>query len=537
MKASISRFGFETTFHFLRGLRNLALALLCFAGGTQQADAYEVYSTNGSDNCASCHGAFAGGDYVSQRDGFEWGTDLMAGHVNFVGDCDACHQSGPKSTVSISFSQSETRPKSCVGCHGRDEDGTGTGASQQIGDGLRARHTQAGVTICAVCHSADTTPVGEHVIPYNYDPARGNVAGLTDSCADGQFESSPGVMRPGLDNDGDGVADSADSDCSTNQNPIADPNGPYTGTVGEAVQFDGSGSSDPDGSVAAYLWDFGDGNTATGVNPTHTYATASLFTVTLTVTDDDGADDSATTTATIEDVQPADTDGDGVLDAVDNCPLIANANQADNENDGIGDVCDDDDDNDGIPDVNDLYPLGFADVPEGAFAFSFIETLALSGVTAGCGNANYCPEDPVTRAQMAVFLERGMNGSDYSPPAATGSVFFDVGASDFAAAWIEQLAADGITSGCGGGNYCPNDQVTRAQMAVFLLRAKYSSAYSPPAPSGSFSDVPVGYWAAAWIEQLAAEGITAGCGNGNYCPEDPVTRAQMAVFLVRTFGL
>jgi hypothetical protein len=45
------------------------------------------------------------------------------------------------------------------------------------------------------------------------------------------------------------------------------------------------------------------------------------------------------------------------------------------------------------------------------------------------------------------------------------------------------------------------------------------------------------YWAAAWIEQLAAEGITAGCGNGNYCPEAPVTRDQMAVFLVRTFGL
>jgi hypothetical protein len=526
----------------MRKVMNVSSALICFAICTQQASAFEVYSTNEADNCAAsgCHGDFNSGSYVSNKDGFAWGTDLMTGHLNFIpdGDCNTCHQSGPKGTVSIDFSISATRPKSCVGCHGRDEDATGSGAALQIGDGLRAHHSRAGVSTCAVCHSADTTPVGEHVIPFNYDPTRGNVADLTDSCADGQFEVSPGVLRAGLDNDGDGVADSADTDCSANQTPIADPNGPYMGTVGEAVQFDGSGSSDPDGTVVDYLWDFGDGNIGTGVNPTHTYATANLFTVTLTVTDDGSADDTATTTADIEDVvQPPDSDGDGVQDDADNCPSIANADQADNESDGIGDVCDDDDDNDGIADVDDLYPLGFADVPVGAFAFSFIEKLALSGITAGCGNANYCPTDPVTRAQMAVFLERGMNGSDYSPPPASGTVFFDVGAGDFAAAWIEQLAADGITAGCGAGNYCPGSQVTRDQMAVFLLRAKYGSGYSPPAPSGDFNDVPVDYWAAAWIEQLAAEGITAGCGNDNYCPTNPVTRDQMAVFLVRTFGL
>jgi len=49
--------------------------------------------------------------------------------------------------------------------------------------------------------------------------------------------------------------------------------------------------------------------------------------------------------------------------------------------------------------------------------------------------------------------------------------------------------------------------------------------------------VPLNYWAVHWIEQLAAENITAGCGNGNYCPDATVTRDQMAVFLVRTFGL
>jgi hypothetical protein len=76
-------------------------------------------------------------------------------------------------------------------------------------------------------------------------------------------------------------------------------------------------------------------------------------------------------------------------------------------------------------------------------------------------------------------------------------------------------------------------------MAVFLLRSKYGASYSPPAVGAGtgFGDVPPNYWSAAWIKQLVAEGITTGCGGGNYCPENPVTRAQMAVFLVRTFGL
>jgi hypothetical protein len=63
------------------------------------------------------------------------------------------------------------------------------------------------------------------------------------------------------------------------------------------------------------------------------------------------------------------------------------------------------------------------------------------------------------------------------------------------------------------------------------------SAYTPPPATGAFGDVPVSYWAAGWIEQLAAEGITSGCGGGNYCPDSPVTRAQMAAFLVRAFSL
>ena len=75
-------------------------------------------------------------------------------------------------------------------------------------------------------------------------------------------------------------------------------------------------------------------------------------------------------------------------------------------------------------------------------------------------------------------------------------------------------------------------------MAIFLLRGKYGSAYMPPAATGTiFSDVPIGSFAAAWIEQLARDGVTSGCGDGNYCPENSVTRAEMAIFLVRAFNL
>jgi hypothetical protein len=111
-----------------------------------------------------------------------------------------------------------------------------------------------------------------------------------------------------------------------------------------------------------------------------------------------------------------------------------------------------------------------------------------------------------------------------------------VPAGHWAAAWIEQLAAEGVTAGCGALSYCPESPLTRAQMALFLLRARHGLTYQPPAPTGLFGDVPAGYWAAAWIEQLAREGITAGCRAGAFCPDEPVTRAQMAVFLMRTFG-
>ena len=183
----------------------------------------------------------------------------------------------------------------------------------------------------------------------------------------------------------------------------------------------------------------------------------------------------------------------------------------------------------------------FSDVPLTYWASNFIHRLYTSGITGGCSTSPlmYCPETSVTRAQMAVFLLRGEHGSAYNPPDATRTVFGDVPLGHWAGPWIEQLAAEGITGGCGNGNFCPDLPVTRDQMAVFLLRAEHGASYAPPTPTGVFTDVPTDHWAAAWIEQLAAEGITGGCSASPmmYCPATVVNRAQMAVFLVRAFNL
>ena len=185
----------------------------------------------------------------------------------------------------------------------------------------------------------------------------------------------------------------------------------------------------------------------------------------------------------------------------------------------------------------------FGDVLPGYWAETWIYRLAAAGVTNGCSLTPvlYCPEDSVTRAQMAKFLEIGKNGAGYTPPAGTGTVFVDVPLSYWAVSWIEKLYHDNITNGCITSplSYCPDMTVTRDQMAKFLLVAKHGAGYTPPAVGGStgFGDVPISHWAAAWIKQLAAEGITSGCGGGNYCPDQIVTRAQMAKFLVFTFGL
>ncbi len=195
-------------------------------------------------------------------------------------------------------------------------------------------------------------------------------------------------------------------------------------------------------------------------------------------------------------------------------------------------------------------PHTFADVPVTGKEWMEPWILAFkdAGITTGCGVSPliYCPENQATRAEMAVFLERAMNYPDlpYTPPEL--SHFFSdtpVTGKEWMEAWVDEFYRDGITTGCGVDplRYCPENPVTRAEMAVFILRAVHEPGWTPPAAANPFSDVPVTgkEWMEPWIVEFYNEGITTGCGLDplRYCPENNVTRAEMAVFIDRAYGL
>ena len=189
------------------------------------------------------------------------------------------------------------------------------------------------------------------------------------------------------------------------------------------------------------------------------------------------------------------------------------------------------------------FVTDFVDVPPSSVWYGSVMNIAAVGITSGCLPGQYCGTSEVTRAQMALFLTRGRHGPFFVPPPATG-IFADVPLGAFAVDWIEQFYGEGITSGCAANplRYCPDAAVTRAQMAVFLLRSKHGSSYVPPPCTGLFADVaclPPAHPFVNWIEQLAREGITAGCAAApaRYCPDASVLRLAMAAFIARTFGL
>jgi hypothetical protein len=180
----------------------------------------------------------------------------------------------------------------------------------------------------------------------------------------------------------------------------------------------------------------------------------------------------------------------------------------------------------------------FADVPRPGAFYRFVETLLHYGVTAGCGPGAYCPSPSTTRGQMAVFVVAASDGAQNPPPACVHAVFGDVPSSHPFCPWIQELNFRGVVAGCGGGNYCPDAPVTREQMAVFVLRT-LDPTLTPPACVAPtlFADVPETSGFCPWIEELARRNVVTGCGGGNYCPTASVTREQMAVFIAAGFGL
>ena len=119
----------------------------------------------------------------------------------------------------------------------------------------------------------------------------------------------------------------------------------------------------------------------------------------------------------------------------------------------------------------------FLDVPNSQQFYSFVTTLVSNAITVGVGGGNYGVDQPTLRQQMAVFLMKARHGLCFVPPPCTTQIFTDVPCSSGFAPWINELVAEGITGGCGDGTtYCPTDPVKRQQMAVLLLRTLEGSA-------------------------------------------------------------
>lgn len=190
--------------------------------------------------------------------------------------------------------------------------------------------------------------------------------------------------------------------------------------------------------------------------------------------------------------------------------------------------------------IYQLQYTTFADVPATHIFYRYIEGFYNAGITAGCSVSPkmYCPDNSVTRGEMAVFIERAMG--NFAPAPSPSGMFTDIAIGNPFKPFVEELYNDGITSGCSTSPlmYCPSLPVTRGQMAVFIERALGN--FSPhPSPNGMFTDLSPADPFTPFIEQLYNDGITSGCSASplKYCPGAFVTRGEMAVFLDRAFGI
>ena len=187
----------------------------------------------------------------------------------------------------------------------------------------------------------------------------------------------------------------------------------------------------------------------------------------------------------------------------------------------------------------------FNDVPSTDPYFDYVSLMSSYGITVGCQTSPplYCPSEPVTRAEMAVFIVRGLDLAtgasltypttpdfqDVPPSGVTDSEYFD---------YVQRLAQLGITVGCQTtpALYCPDESIPQNEMAVFVIRAwmlanNITTLTYPATPL--FSDVPATDEYFPYIQKMGQMGFWTGCGGGQYCENVPVTRDQMAPMILR----
>lgn len=189
----------------------------------------------------------------------------------------------------------------------------------------------------------------------------------------------------------------------------------------------------------------------------------------------------------------------------------------------------------------------FADVDPNQWTSPHITSLYAHGYAVGCDNDPFlfCPTDPLTRAEMSVLIVRAyhrhvLGEEDFDePPPRTSTVFIDVDPDAWYAKWVQQLYDDGFTEGCSPDllAFCPDDRVTKAELAVFMLRARHGPTYEPDPAQGLFTDLHPQDWHARWAEAAVEQGIMMACAPDHFCPDHEPGRQLVAVYMVRGFDL
>ena len=187
-------------------------------------------------------------------------------------------------------------------------------------------------------------------------------------------------------------------------------------------------------------------------------------------------------------------------------------------------------------DVGFTLVNAFSDVRSDFWAGHEVSSCRLAGIVQG-SDGSYMPGNTVTHDQMAVFMARSLAKGDANVPEYLAAPDFpDVPSTNWAFKYIEYCKAQGIVGGYADG-YHPELPVDRGQMAAFIARAVCGGDAAVPAgsPVPHFNDVPTDFWAYKYIDCLRSLGLAGGYGGNMYCPNDPVTRDQMAVFVYRAF--
>lgn len=178
--------------------------------------------------------------------------------------------------------------------------------------------------------------------------------------------------------------------------------------------------------------------------------------------------------------------------------------------------------------VEEAPTQSFADVSTDAYYYEAVKWAAKNNITGGVGNGLFAPDAPCTRAQIVTFLWRAAG----SPEPKNASSFSDVPASAYYARSVAWAVENGITTGTGNGGFSPDATCTRAQSVTFLYRALSTRAEG----TAEFRDVPKNAYYADAVAWAAANGITTGIGGGLFGPDNDCTRAQIVTFLFRTYN-